>query len=335
LTRDELELMNVPGNSALLRTLLPETAVSVGDTWTISNKQLAPMLGLDAITQSAVTGRLRDVKDEIAIVDVNGKLSGAVGGIATEIEITGKMDFNLQNRNVSRVAFSIKENRSIGHADAGYDVTAQIRIALAPSREIDELTDKSLHEFPLDRNAGSELLRFDSMAGGFRMLLDRRWRVMADQPKLTVLRFIDRGDLVAQCNMSKLPELEQGKKLQLEELQNDVRQALGENFGQFIEASQYVSDSGIRVLRAVAIGKVADLPIQWRYYHLSNDEGERLAIVFTLEEELGERFANADQMLIQSLEFKSTSGSVDRSARSQPARAPGVEKLQTGYSLRR
>ncbi len=59
----------------------------------------------------------------------------------------------------------------------------------------------------------------------------------------------------------------------------------------------------MRVLKVVAAGQSADLPIQWIYYHLADDKGRRASLVFTLEQDLVEQFAGADAILATSLEF--------------------------------
>jgi hypothetical protein len=82
-----------------------------------------------------------------------------------------------------------------------------------------------------------------------------------------------------------------------------VQRALGKRFGEFIEASQATTESGLRVLRTVSIGSVENIPIQWVHYHVSDEKGNRVGLSFTLETVRVERFADADQALIQSLEL--------------------------------
>ena len=82
-SRDELDLIDVQGNSILLDVLLPNRSVSIGKTWKLASSPLAQLLGLDVISQSDVVSRLVSVKDQIALVETSGIVSGAVGGVAT------------------------------------------------------------------------------------------------------------------------------------------------------------------------------------------------------------------------------------------------------------
>ena len=73
--------------------------------------------------------------------------------------------------------------------------------------------------------------------------------------------------------------------------------------GQFLQASESTNAQGQHVLRVIATGMVAELPIQWNYYLVTSPDGHRVAFAFTLEQNLVERFAEADQSLVDSVEF--------------------------------
>jgi hypothetical protein len=91
--------------------------------------------------------------------------------------------------------------------------------------------------------------------------------------------------------------------MSLEEFQADIQRALGQSFGQFLEATQNTRDDGRRVLRVVVSGTASEVSIQWVYYHLSDATGRRAALAFTLEGKLVERFAENDRTLADTFEF--------------------------------
>ncbi|MCA9153851.1 MAG: hypothetical protein KDA38_03655 [Planctomycetales bacterium] len=336
ITRDDLELIDVQGNSALLDELLPsgEQRTKTGEGWTIDKAVIGYLLGLEAVSQSDVSAKLASVENDVAIIDIGGAVSGAVGGVASEIECKAKLNFDLKSQQITWLAMSIQEDRAIGHAEAGFKVTARLRMAIADSSDNDsvpELADDSLANLPIAYNLGSELLQFQSQPGGFRLLHDRRWRLMGDEAKLAVMRMVDQGDLIAQCNISNLPAFSLGKQLTLEAFHADIEKSLGDQFMQFTEASESLNQQQLRVLKCVATGNSSGLPIVWVYYHLSNDAGRRLAIGFTLEDRLLEQFAEADQVLVNSLEFTERATPSDNSpadARTEPARAAAKSSSQ-------
>jgi hypothetical protein len=172
------------------------------------------------------------------------------------------------------------------------------------------LDNQALAGWNLMPAEGNRLLSFQS-ASGFELIHSRNWRVMVDRHDVTILRLIERGDLLAQCNASVLPDVKAGQQLTLESFQTDVQRALGESFGQVEEASQQMTEDGVRVLRAVVSGIVSEIPIQWTYYHLSNAKGQQAAIVFTLEAKLVEQFAGQDQTLVSSFQFRPSAALAD------------------------
>jgi len=303
LTREQLELIDVQGNSLLLPSLLPKKPVRVGDHWEIDRDKLAPMLGLDVIMESNVTCSLHDVKDRVATIEISGDVEGAVGGVSSEIRLQAKCNYDLTQKLITWFAAAIREDRAIGHAEPGFDVTARLRVAIAPLAKSAGLTDSRLAGLPLEENPGAELLRFRAEESGFQLIHDRRWHSMLDRRDLCVFRLVDRGDLIAQCNISELPETEAGRQLSLEAFQADVQRTLGDSFGQIVEASRSTTEDGKRVLRVLVAGIASEIPIHWIYYHLSDNKGRCAALAFTLEAKLVERFAEADRTLIETFEF--------------------------------
>jgi hypothetical protein len=303
LTREELDLLDAPGSGLTLAALLPLRVVKVDQSWQLPDWTIARLLGLDVVSQHDVTGKLTEVKDGIAVISLQGKVAGAIDGVTSEIELTGKMNFDLKQRAVTWLALGYKENRAVGHAQPGFEIVGKVRMVAAPIRSAPEVNDQALANLPTKATSSSTLIEFSADSAGYGLMHDRRWNVMVDRHDVAILRLVDRGDLIAQCNISRLPQLAKGEQLTLEAFQGDVKKTLGQSFGQIAEASQEASDGGLRTLRVVVSGSTADIPIQWTYYHLSDDVGNRAALVFTIEGDLVERFAQIDRELIAAFRF--------------------------------
>lgn len=303
LAREEIELLEIPGDSLLINCILPTSPVNIGSEWEIDEHRLAGMLDLDVITEAAVVCKLKSVTNDTALIEAAGNVSGAVNGVASTISLQAKANYDLKKKMLTWFAVALKEKREIGHAEPGFEVTARLRLSASPIAAPTHLSDERLASLRMEDAADLELLESRSEEGHFRVMLDRRWHVMSHRFDVSVLRFVDGGDLIAQCNISPLPDLEAGRELSLEEFQADVRRALGDRLSQIVEASQSTTGDKKRVLRVVASGIVSDVPIHWIYYHATNEDGRRAAIAFTLEADLVERFAESDQTVIETLRF--------------------------------
>jgi hypothetical protein len=299
LKREELDLIDVPGSSLVLDDLLPEAPVASGESWKITATTLAALLCLDAVSWCDSSGILGDIKDGVADIAVGGTLNGAAGGIATEIELKIKIKFDVNARRITQFAMLVKENRAIGHVGPGLDTVAKVIINLSPLQQSQTLTAAALQSVPSSLSPEKLALAYSPKGGQFRVQYDRRWYLTEDEPKLTVLRMVDRGELVAQCNISPLPKLE--KAIPLAEFQRDVERTLGKNFGKFVAAGQTINEAGYAVFRVVVHGEVGGLPIEWIYYLVQDRAGHRVSLAFTLEQSLVDRFAATDRAMVAAL----------------------------------
>lgn len=317
MTRDELDLLRVPGEPAMWNGLLPQQPVKAGDTWKPADTTLAMLLGIDVVTANDIRAKFVKLDGAMAMMELEGHLSGAVGGVATDFDIRAKYNLDTRRKYVTWLALGFKEKRSIGHAEPGYDVTGRVRISAAPLSTSTTLADDLLKEFNLELEPGSTLLTHDSQEGAFQLVHDRRWHVMTDQREATVLRLIDGGDLIAQCNISRLRDLPEGKQLALEAFQDEVAKALSNSAQQVVDADQSTTDSGLRQLRIVVAGAVQEVPVQWTYYHLADEQGRNVTLVFTMDARLVERFADLDRSMVSSIQLRSRS--IDAAVTSETA----------------
>jgi hypothetical protein len=242
---------------------------------------------------------LGEIKDQVADIAAAGNVSGAAGGIATEIELKIKFKFNLSDARITDFAMLIKEKRAVGHIGPGLDTVAKILMKITPLANSRAITPEVLARQPKDATPELLALNYTPKHGRFRFDYERRWYITGDEPKLAVLRLLDRGELVAQCNVSALPAVT--KPVELAEFQRDIERTLGKNFGQWISAVQTTNDAGYVVYRVVVHGTVGQLPIEWIYYLVQDRQGRRVSLAFTYQESLKERFAGADQGVIAAL----------------------------------
>jgi len=317
LTRDELDLLDVQANSLLLDALLPETPVALEARWAHDDELLARLLGLDAVSTTDVSSQLSSVDEKQARFELAGKVSGAIDGVATEIELKGRYTFDRKTSRVNWVALLIKEQRSIGHVAPGVDVVARLQMTIRPQTTAKELTDARIAGLPSAPDPALERLVWKSPSNEYQVQYERRWNIMSDDAKMMAMRLVDRGDLVAQCNLATMPPIEPGAQPSPARFQADIKKALGQQFGQFVSAKQTTTPRGYLLYRVVADGKVSELPIRWHYYLLADRSGRQVVFAFTVEPDLVEVLGESDRALVEGLEFTET-----KAARGTPSPAP-------------
>jgi hypothetical protein len=303
LTRDELDLIEVPGNSAIVDRLLPGRELKVGDRWQHANELLAQLLVIDAVNASEVFSELKEIDGQVARFELGGTVSGGIHGVATEMQLKGRYKFDTQLGRINWFALMIEEQRSIGHVGPGANVTSRLQMTIQPTETPAELNDETVKNGIWNASQAFTSLEYRSGRGGFSLLHDRRWHVMSDNPESVVMRLVDRGHLVAQCNVSSLAKVAPGKHVTLEKFQQDIQQSLGDKFTQFVTASEGTTQQGHIIYRVVAVGKVSELPIQWNYYLVADREGRQAALAFTVEDEQIVRLAETDGSIAESIEF--------------------------------
>ncbi len=323
LTREELDLVDTLANSLVLEALLPSAPVRIGQRWDHSSEVIGALLGLSAVSQCDVDSLLLDVQDGVARMAIGGRVEGSAEGVTAQIQLKGRYDFDMPRGHVTRMDLAAEEDRAIGHIGPGLDVTARIKLARTPVAGSEPI-EQFLQARGEEASPMADDLSFTSSTAGFAMTYDRRWFITQSRRDLVVLRRVDQGKLVAQCNVSPLPSKSPSRPVSLSQFQKDVRFSLNDRFERFVSASQYRNSAGHRVYRVVAQGAVDRLPVEWRYYLVTDDRGRRLALAFTVERALSSQLGNSDRKLVEALTFSNAVGAAEITSADRPPAADSV-----------
>ena len=260
LSREELDLLDVPGCSAAVDQLLPAGRVAVGDHWPHSDRLMAGLLGLDEVHQNSAHSELTAVVEGVARLQISGRVEGVVDGAATQIELKGKYQFDTQTRRITWFGLLIKEDRKPGDVSSGLAVVARLQMQIAPLERSAELAETQVRGVPLEPSDPLTQLAYRSADNTWRLAHDRAWYLTTDDRDRTIFRRLDQGQRIAQCNIAPLAHDQAGKDLSLEQFQEQIRAALGTHFGQLVEAGESASRSKYRALRVVVRGEVSGTP---------------------------------------------------------------------------
>jgi hypothetical protein len=309
LTRAELEVVQWPADPLSLPALLPEKAVAVGDRWKVRPEVARSLSGYDALAASTLEATLESLDALKARVKLAGTVQGATLGAEGSVDCQGHFDFDREAERVVRLDLQRMEVRKPGQVEAGLDIRSTLTVERTTAEAPPMLADSALAGVPLAPDPALMMLRFEAPGGKFSLLHDRDWHVFYDDEGQSVLKRLDHGDLVAQCNLAIGPDAGKGRHQDPKQLQEDVRAALGSRFGKFLFAGPMDGpDDGLFRYRLAVRGVVDKVPVLWIYYLLANAEGRQLLATFTLAESRSERFADQDLGIIGSLALPAAGG---------------------------
>lgn len=318
MTRDTVDLLELPGDPLSLVGLLPLAPVDVGDSWH-SDAWAAQMLAtIEAAESADVTCTLLEIAADTAAIQVVGVIKGQRLGAASEVAISGQFTFDITNSCVSSANMVYQITAAEGVVNPGMSATVKVTMTRTPIASNGRLDDVMLARIPLDPPEGAEALVFDAPPWGVRFHHDRNWyifqAILDIEPKVVILRLIENGGLICQCNVSPIPSVPAGQHTPMEQFKSDIERALGQLFGQFRSEETFSTETGGTILRVVVDGQYVIpppegetearvIPVTWIYYLCASANGAQVSAVFALEPELQERLGQKDLELIRSLQF--------------------------------
>jgi hypothetical protein len=304
LTRSELELVEGLGDPLDLADFLPAQEVAKGHSWKLPTGAASALSGYDTVKSCTLEATLERFDESMAHVRLAGDIEGSVLGGPGTISCQGFLTFDRKSILIDRLEVNRTEKRQAGPVEAGLDVKSTLsvirrRVPLPP-----ELGDAALANVSLDTSPQRQLLQLVAASGKYTLLHDRQWHTYWDDPKLTVLKRIDNGQVVAQCNLASGPSAGKGRHQDLNQFRDDIRGSLKEKFIQFLGAGEVDGNpaGGFRYKVGVQ-GREGDLGVLWDYYLIASPEGDQLLATFTLAAQNVKDFGDQDLEMIGSLEW--------------------------------
>lgn len=304
LTFDSLDLLSTPGDSLALHALLPETEVETGATWQPAYWVLPMLTGVEAVSKHQLTCRLEKIDERFAVVAVEGSVEGAIDGAFTKIAVTGQIAWDLDGKHIRQAKVTQTEERTVGVVSPGMKVTATMYVDRQPSSLEGPLTGSRVESIPIVPEPEQLALQFNS-PWDFHFACDRNWHLFHQTKDVAVLRLVEKGSLIAQCNVSKVPQVAAGSHTPEQTFQNDIRTALAGQLQQIAKAEELETTDGRWLYRVTATGMSRNTPMTWYYYLCAAPDGRQVAYAFSLETRFAEQFANRDLGFARSLTFGS------------------------------
>ena len=318
LQQSELDLLRNPGDPLTIPALFNRANVSEGEKWDAPKKALGSFLAVDRVMKNNVKILLKSIENRKAKIYISGKVQADVDDVKTSIELTGMLLADLSDGSISSLRLDLREQRAQGQLAPGFFGRTKIVTRVSSAKPIKQLSTPTIKQLTSGRKV-LQRLKWVSDAGRFQLQYDPSWRLIASENEAAILRYLNQGELMAQCSVVRLPSRPADNPLTLESFKKEVATIVAADSDAKLEsAEQLKSRSGLNVLEIQVSGVVEDVPLNWMYFHVSNHQGRCVTFVFTLEEELAPEVRPAARKLVSNLKFL-----LQKSSRkSQANRAP-------------
>lgn len=306
LLRSELDLVQGPADPLALAELLPAKPAAVGDSWDVPPEAAKALSEYEALAANGLKATLTSADASEARIAIKGQVRGAARGGEGTMDLDGSLTFDRKANLIRRLEIKRSEVRKKGLVESALEAKSTLTVDRTPVETPAELSDEALKELTLEGDANRELLVLVPPGGRYTLLHDRDWHLAMDDARRVVLKRIDHGELVAQCDLMIGPNAGRGRHQDLAQFRDDVRKALGKNFESFTGAGEVggAAEGGFRYKVAVeGTPQEGGRPL-WYYYLVASPEGDQLLAVFSLTQELEPRFGDQDLRLIGSLEWR-------------------------------
>lgn len=323
LKQNELELIRNPADPLSFVHLFNKRNVKTGDKWKISSEAIADFLAVDHVYENEIELVLKSVTKNVAKIHIVGSIKAEVDDVTTEMQVSGFSLIDLEKKQLTAIRTNIRENRSPGQVAPGFEGQTKIALKVSPKISVPELSDDALSKTKAKRI--ERKLKWESDQGNFQITHDPRWRVIASETDAAVLRYLDNGELLAQCNVVTLPSRPADQPLKLADFKSEVEKIVAaEESADVIDSQELKTTNNLTALRVQVDGIESKVPITWIYYHVANSDGRRLTFAFTMERAMADRFATADRVLVDQTLFKPLAKKTAESEQGRSASKPST-----------
>jgi hypothetical protein len=304
LSRSELELVQGLGDPLALADLLPERPMAIGQRWTVRPAAAMAVSGYDQLESNNLEARLESADDSVARIRLKGEIVGQALGGTGRFTCEGFLTFDRRSARIDHLDLNRVESRQPGPVEAGLDVKSTLTVTRRSAEPGGPLSDVALAGISLDVTPERELLRLTAPGGKSTLVHDRQWHTFWEDPRLTVLKRLASGQIIAQLNLMVGPAAGKGRHQDPTQFRDDIQQSLKQRFVEFLGAGEVEGDpaGGFRYKVGVQ-GREGDLGVIWYYYLIASPEGDQLLATFTLARDHMKAFGDQDLKLVGSLRW--------------------------------
>jgi hypothetical protein len=312
LARKHVDLLQLPCDPLVVTRMLPTRLLSTPDEkWNADAWVLPLMVGLEGVVSQEISCQATAVTNDEATVEFLGKAEGAVAGAAVTASVNGQLTIDRKLGLIRTFKATMKQQRTPGVVSPGLDVTVEVTWSQEPAAAEVELPQT----MPMDLPDSSRQLLTLATPWRLTLLHHRDWHVFHETSELLMLRQLQHGALIGQCNIAAAQTEAPGKFTSKEQYIADVQQSLLSRGGKVISSDVRSTDAGWRIHHVRANTKIMppgnpegesdqqprQETVVWDYYLCTWKTGEQFTLIFTYTESDQDAFGDSAEEILQTL----------------------------------
>lgn len=306
LTRGELEVVSEHFETLHLPGLLPGKEVKVGDAWKIDAAAAQSVCLFDGLLSHELTGSLKEVSGQTAVVRVAGTAKGIEDGALVNLTVAADLHFDLTAKRIVAVAWGQKDVREQGPVSPAAEVETKTTLRREPLAAVpDELAPAALARVPSENDPprSMQYVFHRDPAGRYQFLHSRDWRTVGQTDYHLIMRLLDRGDFVAQVTVAAWKNAGAGKHISPDEFEKLTASGTGWKPEEVVDRQEVPTDGDRWVYRVVARGELDGAKVVQSFYVLADASGEQVILTFTMKPTTADRLGTRDVALVNAIEF--------------------------------
>jgi hypothetical protein len=304
LSRPELDLTGGHFDTLAVTGLLPEKAVAVNDTWKVPTAVAQAVCGFEGLTEHTLSGKLTEVKGDVATFTVTGTANGIDIGAQVKLTIDATVTFDLKAKRITALEWKQMDERDAGPVSPAMTLEAKTVLRRQVVEQPPSLSDVALVSVPGDdKPPPAALLQLEvpDPKGRFALSHGREWNLVSQTEEHAILRLMDRGDFLAQVTVTPWKGAPTGKHLAVADFKAAMNATPGWELEKELQEGE-VPEDGTWVYRYSVLGKLDGVAVMQNFFLVAAPGGEQVVLVFTLSPKQADKLGARDLSLVAGLE---------------------------------
>jgi hypothetical protein len=306
LTRADLEVVSEHFETLHLTGVLPGKEVAVGDTWKLDSLIAQSLCLFDGLISHDLTARLAEVNAAGAAITIGGTAKGIEKGAMATLTVTATVRFDTAKRRIVGVEWKQKDVRDQGPATPAAEVETTTMLTRerldAPPPELAAAVVAALPTTD-DPPATVKHLAYREPKGRYQMMHARDWHAVGQTDHHLVMRYLDRGDFVAQVTITHWTNAGPGKHMTPADFEKLTAEGRNWKVAEVTDRTEVPTDADRWVYRVTASGELDGSPVVQNFYVVANANGDQVILTFTMRPAAAGRIGTRDLELVNAIDF--------------------------------